>query len=68
MESVTAPRTANLPGGGEDCVHHGVLVISGAKQEDVLCERKRDLFLILMIGAKKNTALLGPASNLLCVY
>lgn len=65
VERVTARRTANSPRGGEDCVHHGVLVISGAKQEDVLCERKRDLFLILMIGTKK---LLGPASTLLCVY
>lgn len=68
VERVTARRTANSPGGGEDCVHHGVLVISGAKQEDVLCEGKRDLVLILMIGTKKNTVLLGPASKLLCVY
>lgn len=54
MERVAAPRTADLPGGGEDCVHHGVLVVTGAKQEDVLCERRRDLLLTLMIDTKKN--------------
>lgn len=34
---------ASIPGGGEDRIHHRVLVIAGTKQEDVLCERKQDL-------------------------
>lgn len=63
VERVTARRTANLPGGGEDCVHHGVLVISGAKQEDVLCERKRDRFLFLMINTIKKLSYLVLLQN-----
>lgn len=60
----------NLPGGGEDCIHYGVFVISGREQKYVLYKRegkqhKEDLLFLLLLPAHKT---FSSTSIFICIY